>query len=79
MVSEHMAKNISAAMKAREWLWERGSYVTREIEFMGGFMLEVSTPPLELVDKAQRINENSNGATRSVWVATIEDCRVIWR
>lgn len=79
MIAERMSGHIAAAARARHWLRERGAEVECERFFMCRPMLEITCPPTELVSSADRIVETYNGGTRSVWVATVEDCRVIWR
>ena len=43
------------------------------------WLLEIACPPVELLNSAERIAESHNGGTRSVWVASLEGCRIIWR
>ncbi|HGY4723313.1 TPA: hypothetical protein ACNV1G_004562 [Citrobacter amalonaticus] len=79
MIPERMAAHIAAATRARHWLGDRGVKVVKECFFMNRPLLEITCPPAELVMMASRISEHSNGGSRSVWVATLDDCRVIWR
>lgn len=42
-------------------------------------VLEVSCPPVELLSNAVRIIERSSTGTCSVWTASFNGCRIIWR
>ncbi|WP_036109014.1 hypothetical protein [Mangrovibacter phragmitis] len=79
MIAEHIAEHISMAEAAQSWLRARGSRVTDVRVFMRRPLLEIACPPAELVNQASRIMETHKGGTRSVWVASLEGCRVIWR
>lgn len=41
--------------------------------------LEITCPPTELVNRANHLIERCPTGTRSVWMATLEGCHVIWR
>ncbi|MBM6483478.1 hypothetical protein JSX99_14820 [Klebsiella pneumoniae] len=79
MIAERISDHVAAAARARHWLRERGAEVEGERFFMCRPLLEITCPPAELVSCADRIVESYNGGTRSVWVASVQDCRVIWR
>ena len=79
MIAERIAEHISMAEAAQNWLRSRGSRVTDVRVFMCRPLLEIVCPPTELVRSASRISETHNGGTRSVWVASLEGCRIIWR
>ena len=79
MITERIAEHISMAEAAQNWLRERGSRVTDVRVFMRRPLLEIACPPVELLNSAERIAESHNGGTRSVWVASLEGCRIIWR
>lgn len=79
MIADRIAEHISMAEAAQSWLRARGSRVTGVRVFMRRPLLEIACPPSELVLNADRITETHNGGTRSVWFATLEGCRIIWR
>ncbi|BBV67820.1 hypothetical protein STW0522KLE44_42080 [Klebsiella sp. STW0522-44] len=79
MITERIAEHIKMAEAAQSWLRERGSRVTELRVFMRRPLLEIACPPVDLVNSASRITESHNGGTRSVWVASLEGCRIIWR
>lgn len=79
MITEHIAEHINMAEQAQEWLRQRGSRVEDLRVFMRRPLLVIACPPSELVNSAQRISECSNGGYRSVWVASLNGCRVMWR
>ncbi|HDS8578231.1 TPA: hypothetical protein QH731_003556 [Klebsiella variicola] len=79
MIPERIAEHISMIESARVWLRERGSGVETFYVFMRRPVLVISCPPVELIQRASRISEHSNGGSRSVWVASLNDCQIIWR
>ena len=79
MITEHIAEHINMAEKAQEWLRQRGSRIDDMRIFMRRPLLVIACPPVELVNSAQRICECSDGASRSVWIASLNGCRVMWR
>lgn len=79
MHSEMMAEHLAMANEAQDWLRSHGSRVTDLRVFMRRPMLEIACPPVDLIKTASRISETSNGHTRSVWVASLNGCRIIWR
>ncbi|HBC0987592.1 TPA: hypothetical protein IGZ61_002266 [Escherichia coli] len=79
MISERLAAHVAAAEQAQHWLRQRGARVVDFRMFARRPMLEITCPPAQLVAEADRIVEMYQGGTRSVWVATVNNCRVIWR
>lgn len=79
MIPERIAEHVRMAMAAEAWLEQRGSHVTDTRVYMCRPLLEITCPPAELLGKADRITETYSNGTRSVWVASIEGCRIIWR
>ncbi|ECI5214667.1 hypothetical protein DUQ17_22220 [Salmonella enterica subsp. diarizonae] len=74
-----MARNIKMATEARVWLQKRGSHVNESYLGVARPMLEITCPPPELVKNAIRIMEHKSGSARSVWMARLNGCHVIWR
>ncbi|AVE67908.1 hypothetical protein SKN04_001671 [Salmonella enterica] len=79
MITERIAEHINMAEAAQEWLRQRGSRVTDIRIFMRRPLLEIACPPVELVKSANRIVECCDTGTRSVWVAALNGCQIIWR
>lgn len=79
MIAERIAEHVSMAEEAQAWLRERGSRIETLRVFMRRPLLVIVNPPVELVNSAQRISESCNGGSRSVWVASVNGCRVMWR
>lgn len=79
MITEHIAEHVQMAEQAQEWLRQHGSRIETLRVFMRRPLLVIACPPVELVKTAERISENYNGASRSVWVASVNGCRVMWR
>ncbi|EHI6280240.1 hypothetical protein J9K58_002098 [Salmonella enterica] len=79
MITERIAEHINMAEAAQEWLRQRGSRVTDIRIFMRRPLLEIACPPVELVKSANRIVECCDAGTRSVWVAALNGCQIIWR
>lgn len=79
MNSEKMAEYINMAEAAQDWLRQRGSRVTDIRVFMRRPLLEIACPPAELVQQANRIVESCVTGTRSVWIARLNGCQIIWR
>ncbi|MEA1062281.1 MULTISPECIES: hypothetical protein [Erwiniaceae] len=79
MIIEKIAEHISMAEAAQDWLRQRGSRVTDIRVFMRRPLLEIACPPAELVQRATRIIERCETGTRSVWIASLNDCQIIWR
>lgn len=79
MIAERIAEHVSMAEQAQEWLRQRGSRIETLRVFMRRPMLVITCPPVELLNSAERISENCDGGSRSVWVASLNGCRVMWR
>ncbi len=79
MIPERIAEHMHMIESAHEWLRKRGSGVETFYVFTRRPVLVISSPPVELIQKACRISEHSNGGSRSVWVASLHDCQIIWR
>lgn len=79
MVAEKMAEHVRMAQAAKNWLADRGCVTIAVNFFTRRPLIEIATPSASLVTQAARISESFNGGTRSVWVASVEGCRVIWR
>ncbi|EAV2253204.1 hypothetical protein EXO78_06335 [Salmonella enterica] len=79
MISGRIAEHISMAETAQDWLRQRGSRIVDLRVFLRRPLLEITCPPVELVNRAQRINEHYNGSYRSVWITSVNGCRVMWR
>lgn len=79
MITERIAEHINMAEVAQEWLRQRGSRVTDIRVFMRRPLLEITCPPAELLNSASRIVERCETGTRSVWVAALNGCQIIWR
>ncbi|MGQ3663262.1 hypothetical protein [Citrobacter braakii] len=79
MIADHISEHVQMAEQAQEWLRARGSRVESLRVFMRRPLLVIACPPSELVNSAERISENSGGGSRSVWVASLNGCRVMWR
>lgn len=79
MITERIAEHVQMAEAAQDWLRQRGSRVETLRVFMRRPMLVIACPPVELLKTAERISENCGGSCRSVWVASVNGCRVMWR
>ncbi len=79
MFPEKISEHVQMARKAEEWLKKRGSYITETRVWMRRPLLEITCPPAELVKSASRIMESCDTGTRSVWVARLNGCQIIWR
>lgn len=79
MIPEMISQHMQSANNAAEWLKARGSYITDMRLYMRRPLLEITCPPAELVNSASRIVERCEIGTRSVWVARLNDCQIIWR
>lgn len=79
MITENMAARIAAAERAQAWLRQHGARVVGCRLHRCRPVLEIVCPPTELAAAAARITETCHGGTRSVWVASVNDCRIIWR
>lgn len=79
MITERIADHLGMANAAQEWLLARGSRVTDMRVWMRRPCLEITCPPSELVNRASHLIERCPTGTRSVWMATIAGCHVIWR
>ncbi|EPI9148627.1 hypothetical protein ACTBUY_001964 [Salmonella enterica subsp. enterica] len=79
MITSRIAEHVQMAEAAQEWLRQHGSRIETLRVFMRRPLLVITCPPVELVNKAQRISEHSDGGTRSVWIASVNGCRVMWR
>ncbi|HBM3190514.1 TPA: hypothetical protein ACXKGV_005303 [Klebsiella oxytoca] len=79
MITELIAEHVGMATAAQAWLQARGSRVTEMRVWMRRPCLEITCPPNELVNRANHLIERCPTGTRSVWMATIEGCHVIWR
>ena len=79
MIPERISDHMRMLQQTREWLHQHGSSVESFSVFMCRPMVVVSRPPIELVKTAQHICERAKNGTRSVWVASFNGCRIIWR
>ena len=79
MITERIAEHVGMATAAQAWLQARGSRVTEMRVWMRRPCLEITCPPTELVNRANHLIERCPTGTRSVWMATLEGCQVIWR
>lgn len=79
MIPERISDHMRMLQQTREWLHQHGSSVESFSVFMCRPMVVVNRPPLELVKTAQHICERDKNGTRSVWVASFNGCRIIWR
>ncbi|HHT0133091.1 TPA: hypothetical protein ACTW38_002924 [Klebsiella michiganensis] len=79
MITELIAEHVGMATAAQAWLQARGSRVTEMRVWMRRPCLEITCPPNELVNRANHLIERCPTGTRSVWMATLEGCHVIWR
>lgn len=79
MITERMAEHVQMAEQAQEWLRQHGSRIEDLRVFMRRPLLVIACPPVELVKSAERISEKCNGESRSVWIASVNGCRVMWR
>ncbi|MGA5655235.1 hypothetical protein [Rahnella contaminans] len=79
MIAEKIAEHVNMAQSAKNWLTDRGCRVMQVSFFSRRPLIEITSPSVSLVTQASRISESFNGGTRSVWVANVEGCRVIWR
>jgi hypothetical protein len=79
MFPEKMSEHVNMAEAAQDWLRSHGSRIVDMRVFMRRPLLEIACPPAALVAQASRISESFQGGTRSVWVASVNGCRVIWR
>lgn len=79
MIIDTFAEHIHMAEAAQAWLRQRGSRVTDVRFFMRRPLLEIVCPPVELVLRATRIVERSAEGDRSVWIASLNHCQILWR
>lgn len=79
MMTGKISAHINAAQNVQNWLRDKGCEVMNVHFFARRPVLEVCCPPASLVASASRITESYKGGTRSVWVTSVEGCRVIWR
>ena len=75
LISTHMQK-ITAT---EALLNQKGCHVQSFSVTRARPVLNVLCPPTELLNRAVRIVERNNTGTRSVWVASFNGCRIIWR
>lgn len=79
MITERIADHLGMANAAQAWLLARGSHITDMRVWMRRPCLEITCPPSELVNRASHLIERCPTGTRSVWMASIAGCHVIWR
>ncbi|ELO0986316.1 hypothetical protein RZD54_001666 [Citrobacter freundii] len=79
MISELISSHVQQAMATEALLNKKGCLVTEFRQTRSRPVLEVSCPPAELLNSAVRIVERNNSGSRSVWVASFNGCRIIWR
>ena len=70
MISELISSHVQQAMATEALLNKKGCLVTEFRQTRSRPVLEVSCPPAEL---------RNNSGSRSVWVASFNGCRIIWR
>lgn len=79
MISELISLHVQQAMATEAMLNEKGCLVKEFRQTRTRPVLEVSCPPADLLNNAVRIVERNNSGSRSVWVASFNGCRIIWR
>ncbi|HHD2676159.1 TPA: hypothetical protein ACN02O_000088 [Klebsiella oxytoca] len=79
MFPELISSHVQQAMATQALLHKKGCLVTDFRQSPARPVLEVSCPPVELLEKAFRIVERDKSGTRSIWVASFNGCRIIWR
>ncbi|ELM3734825.1 hypothetical protein ACOGYR_002376 [Edwardsiella piscicida] len=78
MIPELISTHVRQAMATAALLSKKGCLVTDFRQSRTRPVLEVSCPPVELLNSAVRIIERNNSGSRSVWVASFNGCRIIW-
>ena len=79
MFPELISTHVQQAKATEAMLNQKGCWVTVFRQSRTRPVLEVSCPPTELLNSAVRIVERNNSGSRSVWVASFNGCRIIWR
>jgi len=79
VISELISLHVQQARATEAMLKEKGCLVKEFRQTRTRPVLEVSCPPTELLNSAVRIVERNNSGSRSVWVASFNGCRIIWR
>ncbi|WP_333501544.1 hypothetical protein [Kluyvera genomosp. 2] len=79
MFPELISTHVQQAKATEAMLNQKGCWVTVFRQSRTRPVLEVSCPPAELLNRAVRIVERNNSGSRSVWVASFNGCRIIWR
>lgn len=79
MIPERIAEHISMAETAQDWLRARNSRVTDVRLFMRRPLIEITSPPVELITRAERVNEHCMGRSRVLWTASLQGCQIVWR
>ncbi|BBR57890.1 MULTISPECIES: hypothetical protein [Enterobacteriaceae] len=79
MFPELISTHVQQAKATEAMLNQKGCWVTVFRQSRTRPVLEVSCPPAELLNSAVRIVERNNSGSRSVWVASFNGCRIIWR
>jgi len=79
MFPELISTHVQQARATEAMLNQKGCWVTVFRQSRTRPVLEVSCPPTELLNSAVRIVERNNSGSRSVWVASFNGCRIIWR
>ncbi len=79
MFSHLISSHVRQALATQAMLNQKGCLVTAFRQSRTRPILEVSCPPADLLSQAVRIVERNNEGSRSVWVASLNGCRIIWR
>lgn len=79
MFPELISTHVQQAIDTEAMLNQKGCLVTGFRQSRTRPVLEVSCPTVELLNSAVRIVERNNSGSRSVWVASFNGCRIMWR
>ncbi|HGA5438220.1 TPA: hypothetical protein ACISY6_002231 [Salmonella enterica subsp. enterica serovar Eastbourne] len=79
MFPELISTHMQQIMATEALLNQKGCHVQSFSLTRARPVLKVQCPPVELLNSAVRIVERNNSGTRSVWVASFNGCRIIWR
>lgn len=79
MFPELIAAHLQLVSATRAMLKDQGCQVVDFRQTPTRPVLEVRFPPVELLDAAVRIVERDGSGSRSVWVTSLNGCRIIWR
>lgn len=74
-----ISSHVQQALATEAMLNQKGCLVTAFRQSPTRPILEVTCPPVDLVHRAVRIVERNNSGSRSIWVASLNGCRIIWR